>query len=137
MTWRAGCGTACSSRRTATSLPEAVEDAFGADIDYAHALKIYGAEPDGERRYSPAACIGASAKPIIGEPDAKHISTSYVERQNLTMRMSMRRFTRLTNGFSKKIENHAAAVALYFVLLQLLPRPSDASRDSRDGSRAY
>lgn len=93
----------------------AVEDAFGSDIDYAQLVKIYGASADDERRYSPAQCIGAVPTTIMGNPNPKHVSTSYVERQNLTMRMSIRRFTRLTNGFSRKIENHMAAVALYFM----------------------
>jgi IS1 family transposase len=94
---------------------DAVEDAFGADIDYAMLIKMFGNDRPGEARYSPAECTGCKQVAITGNPESKHISTSYVERQNLTMRMSMRRFTRLTNAFSKKIENHAAAVALYFM----------------------
>lgn len=94
---------------------EAVEAAFGMDIDYAVLQKIYGADANPEKRYSPAVCLGCKVENVTGLPDPKHISTSYVERQNLTMRVSMRRFTRLTNAFSKKVENHAAAVALYFM----------------------
>jgi IS1 family transposase len=93
----------------------AVEDAFGSEIDYAVLQKIYGTDPGNETRYSPAVCLGTKAETIQGTPDPKHISTSYVERQNLTMRMHMRRFTRLTNGFSKKVENHAHSVALHFM----------------------
>ncbi len=92
---------------------EAVDTVFGKDVDYAMLHKIYGAAPGGERRYSPAVCIGAQKRKITGRPNAEHISTSYAERANLTMRMHMRRFTRLTNAFSKKIENHTAAVALH------------------------
>jgi IS1 family transposase len=93
---------------------EAVEAAFGSEIDYAMLIKVYG-KPQDEIRYSPAECVGCETKWIAGRPDEKHISTSYVERQNLTMRMSMRRFTRLTNGFSKKIENHMNAIALHYI----------------------
>ena len=94
---------------------DAVENAYGGAVDYAMLQKIYGPDPEGEKRYSPAACIGAEKIVISGNPDVKHVSTSYVERQNLTMRMCMRRFTRLTNAFSKKIENLAHAVALHFM----------------------
>lgn len=95
---------------------EAVEDAFGADIDYAQLQKIYGAPSvEDQRKYSPARCIGCDLKVVSGDPDPKHISTSYVERQNLSMRMGMRRFTRLTNGFSKKVDNHRHMIALYFL----------------------
>ncbi len=93
----------------------AVEDAFGADIDYAMLIKSYGDAPEGQRRYSPAVCTGTTKKPVTGDPDDAHISTSYVERHNLTMRMAMRRFTRLTNAFSKKLANHEHNVALYTV----------------------
>jgi IS1 family transposase len=94
---------------------QAVEGAFGMDVDYAQLQKIYGAPTDADqRRYSPAKCIGTDMKVVSGNPDPEHVSTSYIERQNLSMRMGMRRFTRLTNGFSKKYENHAHQVALYF-----------------------
>jgi hypothetical protein len=89
----------------------AVDTVFGNDVDYAMLHKIYGASP--EERYSPARCLGAEKRKMIGNPKTKHISTSFAERQNLTMRMHMRRFTRLTNAFSKKVENHVAAVELH------------------------
>ena len=94
---------------------EAVEGAFGDNIDFAQLVKLYGEPPEHEKRYSSSNCIGTKDKTISGNPDPAHISTSFAERQNLTMRMSMRRFTRLTNGFSKKIENLEHAVSLHFM----------------------
>jgi hypothetical protein len=94
---------------------EAVEAGFGADVDYAQLIKMYGEVPHPAGRYSPAQIQGTRTFCCAGDPDPKHISTSYVERQNLTMRMSMRRFTRLSNGFSKKAENHAHSVAIHFM----------------------
>jgi len=94
---------------------DAVETVFGEEIDYAMLQKIYGETPEAEKRYSPAECVGCERRIITGEPDKAHISTSFAERNNLTMRMHMRRFTRLTNAFSKKVENHAHAVALHFM----------------------
>ncbi len=96
---------------------EAVENAFGLDIDYAMLVKVYGFEEGRpfEVRYSPAAVIGAERKKINGTPESRHVSTSFAERQNLTMRMSMRRFTRLTNAFSKKVDNLACVVAIHFM----------------------
>ena len=94
---------------------EAVEGAFGADVDYARLIELYGRPPgaEHERRYSPSECIGIDIRPVQGHPDPEHVSPSCVERRNLTMRMGMGRFTRLTNAFSKKLENHAHAVALH------------------------
>ena len=94
---------------------EAVEGAFGSDIDYAMLVKVYGPALEGQRRYSPAECIGAVKHRVEGNPDPKHVSTSFSERQNLSMRMGNRRMTRLTNAFSKKAENHAHMMAIYFM----------------------
>ncbi len=94
---------------------EAIEGAFGMDVDYAMLIKLYGSPTTPETRYSPGECIGAETVIVAGDPDPRHISTSYVERQNLTMRMSMRRFTRLTNGFSKTQKNHEHMLAIYFM----------------------
>jgi hypothetical protein len=94
---------------------QTVGDVFGADIDYAMLVKFYGYDPAGEGRYSPPKCIGTDKLVIQGKPDIKQVSTSYIERQNLTMQMNMRRFTRLTNGFSKKVKNPEYAVALHYM----------------------
>ena len=94
---------------------DAVEGAFGNKIDHAQLVKTYGIAPDADKCYSPPECTGAKRKPKIGNPNWDKISTSYIEWQNLTMRMHMRRFTRLTNAFSKRVENHAHAVALHFM----------------------
>ncbi len=98
-----------------SAYPDAVERVFGRDIDYATVTKVYGADPEGEKRYSPPTVVGIQERKVNGHPDPAHISTSYVERSNLTMRMGIRRFTRLTNAFSKKVENHGAAIALHFM----------------------
>lgn len=98
----------------------AVEKAFHGQVDYAQLVKLYNETSEGQKRYSPAECIGCKPQVIDGDPDPAHVSTSYVERQNLTMRMSMRRFTRLTNAFSKKIENHVAMVALHIAYYNLV-----------------
>jgi len=100
---------------------EAVEAAFGCEVDYAMLVKVFGKDQDeDQRRYSPAVCLGCTAQVVSGDPDPKHISTSFAERQNWTVRTNMRRYTRLSNGFSRKIENHAAAVALYYFAYNLI-----------------
>lgn len=96
---------------------KAVPEAFGKGVDYGRIIKTYGLDAEGEKRYSPNVCTGIVKESIIGDPDPEKISTSYVERSNLDMRMGMRRFTRLTNAFSKKVENHMAAVALHFMYI--------------------
>ena len=94
---------------------EAIEGAFGGDIDYAMLVKVYGPAPEGPRRYSPAICTGARKRSVEGKPDPRHVSTSFVERSNLSMRMGNRRMTRLTNAFSKKAKNHEHMMAVYFM----------------------
>src|SRR3990167_1226635 len=116
-------GTVCSEYQDRVQLTtdghnaylSAVEEAFGADVDYSQLIKVYGSSPENDTRYSPGECLGCEHKRIVGNPDPDYVSTSYVERQNLSMRMGMRRFTRLTNGFSKKIENHIHAISIYFM----------------------
>ena len=112
---KVGFGIAAMPYDNAKRGVEAVGGAFGSEVDYAMLVKIYGQPRDDAARYSPPECLGTQTYNIQGAPDPSHISTSYAERQNLTMRMSMRRFTRLRNGFSKKAENHAHAVALHYM----------------------
>src|SRR5438034_10682504 len=113
--FRHGCSVTVAPSDGHKVYVDAVEDAFGADIDYAMLVKMYTNDRTAETRYSPAECTGTRTVRVIGAPDEQYISTSYVERQNLSVRMTNRRYTRLTNGFAKKIENHAASIALgYF-----------------------
>ncbi len=99
---------------------EAIEGAFGGDIDYAMLVKVYGPAPEGQRRYSPAICTGAYKFRVEGSPDPRHVSTSFVERQNLNITMGNRRMTRITNAFSKKAVNHAHMMAIYFMHYNLV-----------------
>ena len=113
---------------------KAVEEEFDVDADYAMLHKTYGASNELQRRYSPATSIGCDMKTVSGDPDPVHVSASYFERQNSTMRMSMRRFKRLTNGFSNKLENHGHAVALHFMHYNFLPDSQVASGHASHGS---
>jgi len=106
------------------------------EADFAQLVKLYTADREGEQHYSPAECTGCKKVPIYGDPDMTKVSTSHIERQNLTVRMSMRRMTRLTNAFSKKWLNHKAAYALYFAHYNVC-RVHSSLRDSRDGSRSH
>jgi IS1 family transposase len=117
-----------------TMFLEAVEGSFGSRVDYAMLQKIYGTAPEAQRRYSPPECIGVKLDVIQGDPDPAHVSTSYVERQNLTMWMTMRRFTRLTNAFSKRLENHMAAISLHFCFYNSC-RPHRSLRTEGDNRR--
>jgi hypothetical protein len=107
---------------------EAVEEAFRGQIDYAQLVKYYGTDPQEDRKFSPPVVLAQDARIITGQPERSKISTSYVERQNLTMRMGMRRFTRLTNGFSKKVENHGAAIAIHFMWMNYGRPPEGAGK---------
>ena len=114
----------------------AVEDALGSNVDYAMLVKLYGSDSESDTRYSPAECIGCREVIISGRPDPKHISTSFIQRQNLTMRMGMRRFTRLTNAFSKKLENHIASIAIHYMHYNYV-RVHQSCVYFRDGSGGF
>ena len=129
--------TVYNLRQTATEVYlNAITQAFGEDIDYAMLVKIYGEAPETQKRYSPAECIGCKKRKITGDPDPDHVSTSFVERQNLTMRMHIRRFTRLTNAFSKKLENHVAAIAIHYMHYNFCRVHQDAQAGLRRWLRA-
>ncbi len=121
-TWPIGWPTGCNPRRMGIGpYRNAVEGAFGSAVDYAQMVKLYGDAPGPADRYSPAECTGIRKTRIEGNPHKDHVNTTYVERQNLTMRMSMLRFTWLTNAFPKKVENYIYALALYFTFYNFVP----------------
>jgi IS1 family transposase len=125
------------SNRVQLSIFAAVDYAFSGDVDLAQLVKLYGESSESDKRYSPAQCIGCKRKSIVGDPDPDHISTSFADRQNLSVRMGIRRYARLTNAFSRKLENHAAAGCALSLRIQLHEDPPHPSGDARDGRWSY